>query len=299
MGDSEKIYPSNSKNFTVMKKFSEESPVEYQINDPNIILEEKEPIFDEMRCSLDLIKKKNTRKFDKFGVRLVSAVEFPSNTYSEKPHQGHGVGDFSNFMTYWSGSKKLNNRLFNEVRLNYNPLDEKFTCKSMSPIKMEKCTSEWSETKEKKTTEVDFDDNGSRKSLNVNNNEEEILVSNIQNKFIDNHHHLDNQHSLMMDTVNEETQQTPKSVGIKVINRKSADIDHNLARKPVNKKKVSFFDGSQEEKKMVESDKSINSRFSNKKKLLSQDDVLKIVAVTPPEVPRKRSASFEYPQIKN
>lgn len=298
MRDSEKIYPSNSKNFTVMKKFSEDSPVEYQINDPNMILEEKEPIFDEMRCSLDLMKQKNNkRKFDKFGVRLVSAVEFPSNTYSEKHHH-EGVGDFSNFMTYWSGSKKLNNRLFNEVRLNYNPLDEKFTCKSMSPIKMERCTSESSGTKEKKASEVDFDDNGSRKSLNVNNNEEEILVSNIRDKFIDNHHHLDHHHHLMMDTVNEETQHTPKSE-IKLINRNSADIDHNLAKKPVNKKKVSFFDGSNEEKKMEESEKSINSRFSNKKKLLSQDDVLKIVAATPPEVPRKRSASFEYPQIKN
>jgi len=257
-----------------LKKFSEESPLEYSYSknkEANTILEEREnekDAIDEIHSSTDVRKINN-----KFGIKLISAVDLPSNSFSQK---NQGEASFSNFMSYWSGKQKLGNRFLNEMKFNYNSLEDKFTCKSLSPLKNKEFISESFASNEKKP-ELEYEDQPSMKSVNVNN-EDENMISSIEKPHF------------FMDEVKEESYK-PIERTLKMIERSSEGNEKNLIKKQ-NSKKVYFF-----ETKNNEETGNFHKLKVLKKKRVSQDDFLKISEIKN-EVSLKRSASFEISQIK-
>ena len=280
------IYPTGSKAYVVLKKLSQESPLLYQVPDHKnqnngVIIEEKENE-KEGEDSNKMSERKTIK--DKYKIyvtagKIISATEFTTKSFQTKFPQ---IDTFSNYMNFWSGKKQkyFGNRLFDELRLPYNPNEDKFTCKSLSPLLVESVLSP--DFPHGKIIEMNVEDGHSRNSLEVNNDEEH-LVSKFQNGL--------NLNLISLDPVIEinKLKENEQDSG-KIIGRNSDEKETNNLK--INSKKVSFFAESHEDEKLKWMDENRLKDMKKTKKIVSHDDFLKIQHEDY-KAPRKRSISLD------
>ena len=259
---SNSIYPTTSNPYVVLKKFSQESPQSTHMakNDEtsNIILEEKEyekDAPDEIEL-LDRKKMKERYKLYTSGGRLLSAMNFSNQPICNSTHLKFKDATFSNYLNFWSGKKNhLTNSFFDEFRLPYNVLEDKFTCKSMSPLKMETFTNESSPAKIKKSDNGN-EENQSMQSFRIMNTNPDIHDNSI------------------LDVVDEPIKiKKNKDIALKIINRSSEDREINRKN---NQKKVLFMEETHYENRSKWKEANQLKDPKKSKKLVSHDDVLKM-----------------------
>jgi len=213
--------------------------------------------------------------------KIISATDFPSKNFQPKIPQ---IDTFSKYMNFWSGEKKnlFRNRLFDEFRLPYNANEDKFTCKSLSPLLVESLLSP--DFTQRKIIEMNFEDSQSQKSLEVNNDEENFIFKS-QNG-------LDLKLISLDPVIEIDKIKNYKQDLSQIIGRNSEEKEtNNMKNIP---KKVSFFDESHEDNNKLKWKElnRLNNDLKKKRKLVSNDDILKIQHQEY-KTPRKRSTSLD------
>lgn len=260
------LYPPYSKPYQVLKKYSEESPFinQSQTHDENTpIIEEKEnekDVIGEESEKIDIKKIKRKYKMYASG-KISSLMDFPALNSNQKLEK-IDEATFTNYMNFWSGKKnqKLTSIDFlKNFTLPYNLLEDKFSCKSLSPLKMEPNLTSESPTLLKlqgiKSNATFIEGSHSPRSLINMEQMDQIMIS---KDFFDN---------LDKNEQNQILENTPP--------KNHFESQENTVVRKKNSKKVSFFDQISE--KISTEQENTNdgrSKLKKAKKLLSQDDIL-------------------------